>query len=323
MLGYAARRILQSLIVLLAITVIVFVGVNLIGNPVDVLAGANCDQACRERAIERLGLNLPLWEQYLIFLGNLVKGDLGRSFVYGTPALDVVLQRLPATLELAFVAMAFSLAVGFPLGIWAGLKRQTAGARAVMAVTVLGFSVPTFWIGILLIILFSVELGLLPATGRGETVEVLGVRLSFLTLDGLTHIAMPALTLALYKISLIVRLVRNGTTEVMFADYIRFARAKGLRRSRIIGLHATKNILIPIITVLGIEFGTLIAFAVVTETIFAWPGIGKLVIEAIGSLDRPVIIAYMLVTATLFVAINLIVDVAYSLLDPRIRLGDE
>lgn len=323
MLGYAARRILQSLIVLLAITVIVFVGVNLIGNPVDVLAGANCDQACRERAIERLGLNLPLWEQYLIFLGNLVKGDLGRSFVYGTPALDVVLQRLPATLELAFVAMAFSLVVGFPLGIWAGLKRQTAGARAVMAVTVLGFSVPTFWIGILLIILFSVELGLLPATGRGETVEVLGVRLSFLTLDGLTHIAMPALTLALYKISLIVRLVRNGTTEVMFADYIRFARAKGLRRSRIIGLHATKNILIPIITVLGIEFGTLIAFAVVTETIFAWPGIGKLVIEAIGSLDRPVIIAYMLVTATLFVAINLIVDVAYSLLDPRIRLGDE
>lgn len=323
MTGYVARRIIQSIFVLLAITVIVFAGVNLIGNPVDILAGANCDQACRDRAIVRLGLDRPLWEQYLVFLRNLAGGDLGRSFVYGQPAFDVVMQRLPATLELAFVAMVISLAIGFPLGIWTGLRRETIRARAVMAVTVLGFSIPTFWIGILLIILFGVELGLLPVTGRGETVDVLGVRLSFLTLDGLSHIILPAITLALYKISLIVRLVRNGTTEVMFADYIRFARAKGLKRSRIIGLHATKNILIPIITVLGIEFGTLIAFAVVTETIFSWPGIGKLVIEAIGSLDRPVILAYMLVTATLFVVINLVVDIAYSLLDPRIRLGEE
>lgn len=323
MSGYVARRILQSVSVLLAITIIVFAGVNLIGNPVDVLVGADCTQACRQRAIERLGLDRPLWEQYLVFLQNLFQGDLGRSYVYGTPALDVVLQRLPATLELAFMAMIISLLIGFPLGIWAGLKRQTVAAKTVMAVTVLGFSIPTFWIGILLIILFGVELGLLPVTGRGATVEVLGVRLSFLTLDGLRHMILPAMTLALYKISLIVRLVRNGTTEVMFADYIRFARAKGLRRGRIIGLHATKNILIPIVTVLGIEFGTLIAFAVVTETIFSWPGIGKLVIEAIGSLDRPVIIAYMLVTATLFVIINLLVDIAYSLLDPRIRLGEE
>ncbi len=323
MSGYVARRIIQSLFVLLAISMIVFAGVNLIGNPVDVLVGADCTQACRDRAIVRFGLDLPLWEQYLVFLRNLFQGDLGRSFVYGTPAIDVVLQRLPATLELAFVAMVVSLAIGFPLGIWAGLKRQTVGARAVMAATVLGFSIPTFWIGILLIILFGVELGLLPVTGRGDTVNVFGVRLSFLTLDGLQHMIMPAMTLALYKVSLIVRLVRNGTTEVMFADYIRFARAKGLRRRRIIGLHATKNILIPIVTVLGIEFGTLIAFAVVTETIFSWPGIGKLVIESIGSLDRPVIVAYMLVTATLFVVINLLVDITYSLLDPRIRLGDE
>ena len=319
MLGYAARRILQSLVVLLAITVIVFAGINLIGNPVDVLAGVNCDQACRERAIERLGLNLPLREQYLVFLRNLLHGDLGRSFVYGTPALEVVLQRLPATLELAFVAMVFSLLVGFPLGVWAGLKRQTAGARAVMAVTVLGFSVPTFWIGILLIILFSVELGLLPATGRGETVEVLGMRLSFLTADGLTHIIMPALTLAFYKISLIVRLVRNGTTEVMFADYIRFARAKGLRRSRIIGLHATKNILIPIITILGIEFGTLIAFAVVTETIFAWPGVGRLLTQSIYSYDYPVVQTSVFIIAVTFVFLNLAIDLLYALIDPRIR----
>lgn len=323
MTGFVARRIVQSIFVLLAITMIVFVGVNLIGNPIDVMAGPHCDQACRQRAIEQFGLDRPLWEQYFVFLGNLLQGDFGRSFVYGMPALDLVLQRLPATLELALVAMGFSLLVGFPLGIWAGLKRHTLAAKAVMTVTVLGFSIPTFWIGILLIMLFGVELGLLPVTGRSNTVEVFGIRLSFLTLDGMRYLILPAMTLALYKISLIVRLVRNGTTEVMFADYICFARAKGLSRSRIIGLHATKNILIPIITVIGVEFGTLIAFSVVTETIFSWPGIGKLVIEAIGALDRPVIIAYMLVTATLFVVINLIVDIAYSLLDPRIRLGDE
>jgi peptide/nickel transport system permease protein len=323
MAGYVARRIIQSIFVLLAITMIVFAGVNLIGNPVDVLVGADCTQACRERAIERLGLDLPLWEQYLVFLRNLADGDLGRSFVYGQPALGIVLQRLPATLELTLVATIVSLAIGFPVGIWAGLKRETVGARTVMAVTVLGFSIPTFWIGILLIILFGVQLGLLPVTGRGETVSVLGVPFSFLTLDGLRHMILPALTLALYKTSLIIRVLSNGTTEVMFADYIRFARAKGLKRRRIIGLHALKNILIPIVTVLGIEFGTLIAFAVVTETIFSWPGIGKLVIEAIGSLDRPVIVAYMLVVATLFVFINLVVDITYSLLDPRIRLGDE
>jgi peptide/nickel transport system permease protein len=323
MTAFIARRILQSLFVLLAITIIVFAGVHLIGNPVDVLVGSDCAQACRQRAIERLGLDRPLWEQYFTFLRNLIQGDLGRSYVLGTPALQVVLERLPATLELAFVAMVAALIIGFPLGIWAGLRRQTLRGRAIMAISILGFSIPTFWIGILLIIFFGVELGLLPVTGRGDTVSVFGIQFSIFTWDGLTHLVLPAVTLALYKVSLIIRLVRNGTTEVMFADYIRFARAKGLRPMRIICVHATKNIMIPIVTVLGIEFGTLIAFAVVTETIFSWPGIGKLVIEAINSLDRPVIIAYMLVTATLFVVINLIVDVSYSLLDPRVRLGEE
>ena len=318
---FILRRLIQSLFVLLAITVLVFGGVHLIGNPIDVLVGPDCTQLCREEAMARLGLDQPLWRQYLLFLGGLFQGELGRSYVYGLPALQIVMERLPATLELAFVAMVMALVIGFPLGIWAGLRPEGLAGRSIMALSILGFSIPTFWTGILLIMLFSVELGLLPVTGRGDTVDVLGIPISFLTLDGLKHLILPAATLALYKLSLITRLVRNGTTEVMFADYIRFARAKGLHPARVVGLHAVKNIMIPIVTVLGIEFGTLIAFAVVTETIFSWPGVGKLVIDAIGTLDRPVIIAYMLVTATLFVTINLLVDIAYSLLDPRVRLG--
>lgn len=319
---FVMRRLLQSVMVLVAITIIVFIGIHFIGNPIDMLVGPDCGDLCRQQAMARLGLNLPLWRQYLDFLGSLVHGDFGRSYMYGTPALGVVLQRLPATLELSLLAMLIAIVVGFPLGIWAGLRQDGVVGRTIMAGSILGFSIPTFWTGILLIILFGVELGILPVTGRGETVSVLGLKLSLFTLDGLRHMILPAFTLSLYQISLIIRLVRNGATEVMYADYIRFARAKGLRPARIIWLHATKNILIPIVTVVGIEFGTLIAFAVVTETIFSWPGIGKLVIDAINHLDRPVLVAYMLVISTLFVTINLLVDIAYSLLDPRIRLGE-
>jgi peptide/nickel transport system permease protein len=319
---FLIRRILQSIVILLVIALLVFVGVHLIGNPVDVLVGPDCTQVCREEATARLGLDQPIWMQFLTFLWNLMHGDLGRSFTLGVPALGLVLERLPATLELSLVAMLIAIVVGFPLGIWAGLRSNSVSGRLIMGLSVLGFSIPTFWTGILLIMLFAVNLGLLPVMGRGQTVDVLGVPLSVLTLDGLAHILLPAATLSLYMISLIIRLVRNGTTEVIFTDYIRFARAKGLKPSRIIGVHAAKNIMIPIVTVLGIEFATMIAFAVVTETMFSWPGIGKLIIDAINTLDRPVIIAYMLVVATLFVVVNLLVDIAYSMLDPRIRLGE-
>lgn len=319
---FIIRRLLQSVVILLVIALLVFIGVHLIGNPVDVLAGPDCNQICRQEATATLGLDQPIWRQFLTFLWNLVHGDMGRSFQLGVPALGLVLSRLPATLELSLAAMFIAVVIGFPLGLWAGLRRNGIAARLIMGVSVLGFSIPTFWIGILFIMLFAVKLGMLPVTGRGQTVEVLGVPISILTRDGLLHILMPASTLSLYMISLIIRLVRNGTTEVIFADYIRFARAKGLSPQRIIGVHALKNILIPIVTVLGIEFATMIAFAVVTETIFSWPGIGKLIIDAINTLDRPVIIAYMLVIATLFVFTNLLVDIAYSILDPRIRLGE-
>ena len=317
---FILRRMIESVFVIFAITLIVYFGVHLIGNPIDVLVGPDCAQACRAEAVARLGLDRPVWEQYLTFLSNLLRGDLGRSYAFGVPALGIVLERLPATLELAAVAMLMAVVIGFPLGVWAGLRRESAAGRLIMAISVLGFSIPTFWIGILLIIVFAVELGLLPVTGRGQTATLLGASFSFLTIDGLKHLLLPAATLALYKISLIIRLTRNGATEVLLTDYIRFARAKGLRPARVVGLHAMKNIMIPIVTVLGIEFGTLIAFAVVTETIFSWPGVGKLIIDSIKTLDRPVIIAYMLVTAILFVTINLVVDILYSLLDPRVRL---
>jgi peptide/nickel transport system permease protein len=248
-------------------------------------------------------------------------GDLGRSFVYNIPAIQLILDKLPATLELAATAMALAMAVGIPLGLLAGLKPDSWIGRAIMAGSILGFSLPTFWVGLVLIMIFSVQLGWLPPNGRGDTVVLLGVPVSFLTLDGLRHLAMPAANLAIFKLSLLVRLTRAGTREALLQDYVKFARAKGLPPRRVIGVHVLKNILIPIVTVIGLELGSVIAFAVVTESIFAWPGSGKLLIDSINQLDRPVIVAYLLVTVTIFIAINFVVDVLYSMLDPRVRLG--
>jgi peptide/nickel transport system permease protein len=310
----------QSLVVVLAMTVIVFLGVNVIGNPVDVLIDPSCNQACRIDAIKALGLDLPLHEQYLVFLKNAVTGDLGKSFVRGIPALPLVVERIPATMELALSAMVMSLLVGIPLGMWAGLKPDSIAGKTIMGGSILGFSLPTFWIGLMLIMIFAVQLGWLPATGRGQTVDIFGLKLSFLTRDGLAHMVLPALNLALYKVSLVIRLTRAGVREAVLQDYVKFARAKGLRTSRVIFVHVLKNILIPVITVVGLELGNMIAFAVVTETIFAWPGMGKLIIDSIQALDRPVIVAYLIVTVVLFIVINLLVDIIYTLLDPRVRL---
>jgi peptide/nickel transport system permease protein len=236
------------------------------------------------------------------------------------PAIDLILQRMPATVELALAAMVIAILLGLPLGLYAGLKPDSAAAKTIMAGSILGFSLPTFWVGLLLIMVFSVWLGWLPPTGRGETVKLLGVDVSFLTEDGLRHLFMPALNLALFKLALLIRLTRAGAREAMVQDYVRFARAKGVSEQRIVRVHVLKNILIPIVTVVGLEFGSVIAFAIVTETIFAWPGMGKLLIDSINVLDRPVIVAYLLVIVVIFVAINLIVDLLYSVLDPRVRL---
>jgi peptide/nickel transport system permease protein len=319
---FIIRRLLQSLLVLAVMSVIVFVGVYAIGNPIDILINPEADQAEIERATRALGLDRPLWEQYLRFIGGAFTGDLGRSFVFNEPALRLILDRLPATLELAFSAMAIAVVLGIPLGLWAGLRPESFAGKAITAGSILGFSLPTFWVGLMLILLFAVELGWLPATGRGETVRVLGIETSLLTADGLAHVALPALNLALFKLALVIRLARAGTREVVPLDYIKFARAKGISPRRVVLVHVLKNILIPIVTVLGLETGSVIAFAVVTETIFAWPGIGRLIIQAINQLDRPVIVAYLLMTVSMFIVINLVVDILYSVLDPRVRLAE-
>jgi peptide/nickel transport system permease protein len=321
MFAYALRRIIPSIFTLLAMALLVFIGVFAIGDPIEILVDPAADQAIREGVRQSLGLDLPLYQQFFVFLKNAASGNFGVSFVHNTPAMLLILQRLPATLELAITAITIAVVVGIPLGMWAGMKSDSAAGKLIMSGSILGFSLPTFWVGLMLILLFSVLLGWLPAGGRGDTTMVLGVPVSFLSIDGLQHILLPAFTLALYKLALVIRLARAGTREVMQQDYIKFARAKGLSSLRIIFLHVLKNIMIPIVTVIGLEFGSLIAFAVVTETVFAWPGMGKLLIESMLRLDRPVIVAYFLLTVCLFIVINLLVDLVYSLLDPRVRLG--
>ncbi len=317
---YLLRRLIQAVGVVLAMSLIVFIGVFAIGDPVEILISPDADQMERERAIKALGLDLPLWQQYAIFLGKALQGDLGRSFVFNEPALTLIMQRMPATLELALAATFGAILIGLPLGLYAGLRPNSVGSKAIMAGSILGFSLPTFWVGLMLIMVFAVQLGWLPSTGRGETVTILGTRWSFFTLDGLAHMVMPALNLALFKISLVIRLTRAGVRETMLMDYVKFARAKGLSPFRVTFVHVFKNILIPVVTVTGLEFGSTIAFSVVTESIFAWPGMGKLIIDSINVLDRPVIVAYLMIIVLMFITINLIVDLTYSVLDPRVRL---
>ena len=252
-------------------------------------------------------------EQYLLFLRGTFTGELGTSFVFGRPAIQVIVERMPATLELAALAMLISVAIGIPLGLYAGLRPNSTTARAIMAGSIVGFSLPTFWVGLILILVFAVQLGWLPSGGRGPTTEVLGLQLSILNPEGLRYALLPALNLALFKLSLIIRLTRAQVREQSLLDYIKFARAKGLPARRVIGVHLLKNILIPLVTVIGLELGSVIAFAVVTETIFAWPGMGKLVIDSIFQLDRPVVVAYLLLIVTMFILINLVVDILYSI----------
>jgi len=322
MTAFIFRRLIQSAGVILAMIVLVFFGVNVVGDPTYILVSPEMNQEQIEETRRGLGLDQPIWVQFWIFLKGALSGDMGRSFVFGEPAIPLILSRMPATLELAFVALMLAVLIGIPLGLYAGLRPESRLSRAIMAVSILGFSLPTFWVGLMMILVFAVTLGWLPATGRGETASLLGWQTSLLTLNGWSHILLPALNLALLKISLVIRLARAGAREAALMDYVKFARAKGLSQSRIIGVHILKNILIPIVTVLGLEFGSLIAFSVVTETIFAWPGMGKLLLEAIQRLDRPVIVAYVIVVVVLFVAINLLVDILYSALDPRVRLTE-
>ena len=319
---FIIRRLLQASVVVIAMSMLVFTGVYLIGDPVDILISDDADQEDRQKLVESLGLDKPFHIQYWTFLIRALQGDLGDSFIFNEPALLLIIDRMPATMELAFAALLMSIVLGIPLGMWAGLKPDSFFSKSIMAGSILGFSLPSFWVGIMFIMIFAVIMGWLPSGGRGPTQELFGMEVSFLSAKGLSHLFLPALNLALLKISLVIRLTRAGTREVIHQDYIKFARAKGLSTARVIMIHVLKNILIPVVTVLGLEFGSLIAFSVVTETVFSWPGMGKLIIDSINLLDRPVIVAYLMIIVFLFIIINLVVDVMYSILDPRVRLQD-
>ncbi|MCT9811907.1 ABC transporter permease [Acidovorax sp. Be4] len=320
MIAWLLRRIGQALLVVLAMTVIVFAGLHAIGSPIDILIGEDLNQQERLEAIAHLGLDQPLLQQYFSFLKNALQGDLGTSFVYNEPAITLILDRLPATLELAVGALAMAIVLGVPLGLYAGMKPDSPLSKILMSGSILGFSLPAFWVALMLIMVFSVQLGWMPSSGRGETRSLFGIEWSFLTLDGLHHLILPAFNLALFKISLVLRLTRAGVREVLPQDFVKFARAKGLSESRVMCMHVLRNTLIPLVTVLGLELGSTIAYAVVTESIFAWPGAGKLILDSINSLDRPVVVAYLMVVVVIFVTLNLIVDLLYKLLDPRVRL---
>ena len=313
---------MQAGVVVLLMSFLVFPGVFLVGDPVDILISDEADEEDRERAIAGLGLDKPFHMQYLLFLRGALRGDLGESFIFEEPALLLIVERMPATMELALFALLIAVVIGIPLGMLAGFRPESIAAKTIMSGSILGFSLPSFWVGIMMMVLFAVHLGWLPSTGRGPTSEWFGIEVSFTSWKGISYLLMPAINLSLFKLALVIRLARAGTREVVHQDYIKFARAKGLSGRRIVLLHVLKNIMIPVVTVLGLEFGGLVAFSIVTETVFAWPGMGKLLIDAIGMLDRPVIVAYLMIIVFLFVIINLVVDILYSILDPRVRLGE-
>jgi len=317
---FVLRRLIQSLFVLLAVSVVVFFAVYSVGDPIELLINPEADEAARAAMIARLGLDLPVWQQYTHFLWHALHGDLGNSFVQGIPATELILQRLPATFELVLVSIALTCLVGIPLGLVAGLYRDRPLGRTIMGTSILGYSLPNFWQGMMLILLLAVWLGWLPASGRGDTVSVLGVPFSLFTVTGWQHLIMPAINLALGNVALVLRMTATGVVEARTQDYVKFARAKGVRPGRIVRRHILRNILIPVITVIGLEFGHLLAYSTITETVFAWPGMGKLLIDSVNQLDRPVVVAYVMLATLIFVVINLIVDILYAALDPRVQL---
>jgi len=319
MISYITKRLWQSGLLALIMSLIVFLGMYVVGDPVEMLSEEDWTEEDKiELAIE-LGLDKPLHEQYLNFAGDIIRGDFGVSFVHNRPVLDLIVERLPATLEIAVLAMIIGLSVGIPLGIYSGIKNNSRGSRVISFFSTIGYSTPNFWQAILLIMVFAVFLQWLPASGRGLTNSMFGIEWAWLSIDGLRHMALPAINLAIYKICMQQRLAKSGTQEILYQEYMTFARAKGISRNRIIRRHLLRNILIPIVTITGLEVGGLIAFSTVTETIFSWPGIGKLLLDSIHMVDRPVVVAYLILITLMFVFINFVVDVMYAFLDPRIR----
>ena len=319
MLGMLVRRALQSVLVVVLMSILAFVGIHLVGDPIYLLVPPDASQADIAAASRALGLDLPVLQQYTRFLVNALHGDLGNSFIFNRPAVALILERMPATFELAIAAMLVSAAIGIPFGMWAGMHPGSMTQRLASGLSILGVSVPVFWMGMILIILFSVVLGWLPSGGRGPTSSFFGIEVSFLSWTGLKFLLLPALTLALHNIALVMRVTEASTREVAHQEYVRFARAKGVGPVRLMLRQIAPNVMIPVVTVLGLEFAHLIAFSLITETIFAWPGMGKLIIDSLLQLDRPVVVAYLMVVLLLYVLINFAVDMLYLVLDPRLR----
>jgi peptide/nickel transport system permease protein len=320
MLGYLIKRILQCIGVLFCVSLVVFIIMYYSGDPVEMMLPPEATEKQVEALRHHLGLDKPFHVQYFSFLKNALRGDLGTSFIFNKPAVGLIVERIPATLELAVSAMALAVIIGIPAGMFAAIRPGSWLSKSIMTGSLLGISLPVFWLGIILVLVFSVILGWLPSSGRGETALLAGIRFGFLTKSGFLHLILPSMTIAIFQLALIIRLVRAGMMEVMLQDFIKFLKAKGLSERRVVFVHAMKNILIPVVTIIGLQLGNIIAFAIVTETIFAWPGMGKLVIDSIHGLDRPVVLAYLLIVSLMFVLLNFFVDVVYTFLDPRIRL---
>jgi peptide/nickel transport system permease protein len=319
--AFVISRILQAVPVMLAVALIAFALFAFVGDPIATMLGQEFTPAQRDALVAALGLDQPVPVQFLRFIGNALHGEFGLSYRLSRPVAELILERAPATLELALCASVVALAVGLPMGIYTGLYRRSWLSRAFLTFSLIGVSLPTFLIGILLILVFSVWLGWLPSFGRGETVQLGWWSTGFLTASGLKALVLPSITLGLFQLTLIMRLVRSEMLEVMRSDYVKFARARGLRDRSIHFGHALRNTLVPVITIIGLQLGSIIAFSIVTETVFQWPGMGLLFIQSVSSADIPVMAAYLLLIAAVFVLINLVVDLLYYAVDPRLRAG--
>ncbi len=320
MFGYLLKRLIQMILVLWIVSVIVFLMMSFTGDPVFMVVPIDATDAEIAQARRLLGLDDSLLVQYWKFISSLVQGDFGQSYVFRQPAMTLILERMPATVEMVLVAMVLAVIVAIPLGVYAGANPNGRLSRTIMAGSLLGISLPGFWVGMVLIYLFAVHWGIFPSSGRGDTEELFGLRISLLTADGWHHIALPAITLSLATMAILLRMTRAGMMEVGRQDFMKFARAKGVSRKDVLYKHGLKNALIPVVTIFGLQLGDLIAFATITETIFSWPGMGKLLIDSIYRADRPVIVVYLMLVALIFVVINFLVDLVYTLIDPRITL---
>lgn len=320
MFGYLIKRLIQMIVVLWVVSVLVFAMMSFTGDPTYMMVPLDATEEQIAQARRLLGLDESHLVQYWRFILNVLQGDFGRSFVFRQPALQLIMERLPATLEIVFLAMVIALVVAIPLGVYAGANPNRPLSRAVMAGSLVGISLPGFWVGMVLIFVFAVRFQWFPSSGRGPTTELWGMRVSFTSWEGFRHLILPAITLSIGTLAILMRIIRAEMMEVMKQDYIKFARAKGANQKGVLFKHGLKNALIPLVTVFGLMLGDLIAFATLTETIFAWPGIGKLLVDSIYRGDRPVIVVYLMFVAFMFVVVNFVVDVLYALIDPRIKI---